>query len=124
MVPDQPSSFVVEWLPRVARDLPEPRNALDVAAGTGRHAETLARAGLQVFGVDRSLDALRSAAGRLSARGLALLAWCADLTDAGLPRSAFELILVTRYLQRDLFPSLRDALTPGGVILYETFTEA
>jgi hypothetical protein len=31
-------------------------------------------------------------------------------------------VLVTRYLQRDLFPSLRDAVKPGGLVLYETFT--
>ena len=29
---------------------------------------------------------------------------------------------VTRYLQRDLFPSLRSTTTPGGVVIYETFT--
>jgi SAM-dependent methyltransferase len=44
------------------------------------------------------------------------------LTAAPLPRSAFDLIVVTRYLQRDLFPTLREALKPGGVLVYETFT--
>ena len=34
----------------------------------------------------------------------------------------FDLIVVTRYLQRDLFPSLRAAVRPGGCIVYETFT--
>src|SRR5207237_6862524 len=50
--------------------------------------------------------------------------WCADLTRGALPAARFDLIVVTRYLQRDLFPSLRAALTPGGVMLYETFTIA
>ena len=33
-------------------------------------------------------------------------------------------MVVTRYLQRDLFPALREAVVPGGVVLYETFTTA
>jgi len=31
---------------------------------------------------------------------------------------------VTRYLQRNLFVALADALSPGGVLIYETFTTA
>ena len=50
--------------------------------------------------------------------------WCADLTTTPLPRRRFDVVIVTRYLQRDLFPALVGALAPGGVILYETFTEA
>jgi hypothetical protein len=40
----------------------------------------------------------------------------------------FDVVVVTRYLQRDLFPSIRGALKaavaglPGGVVIYETFT--
>ena len=124
MVSDPPSSFVVEWLPRVANDLPEPRRALDVAMGSGRHAEALATAGLRPFGVDVNVEAVRHAVDRLRRRDIVLRAWCADLTRYPLPSSSFALILVTRYLQRDLFASLGDALKPGGVILYETFTEA
>jgi tellurite methyltransferase len=41
-----------------------------------------------------------------------------------LPESHFDLIVVTRYLQRDLFPSIASAVRPGGIILYETFTVA
>ncbi len=90
--------------------------------GRGRHVTVLAEAGLRVFGVDRNLDALRSAVERAAAMGHRLHAWCADLAIAGLPRQAFEVIVVTRYLQRDLFAPIRDALAPGGVVLYETFT--
>jgi hypothetical protein len=31
-------------------------------------------------------------------------------------------VVVTRYLQRDLFPSIRSMTTRGGVVIYETFT--
>ncbi len=92
--------------------------------GRGRHALVLAEHGFRVFGVDAKLDAVRDAVARASTRGLVVRGWCADLTRFPLPRERFELIVVSRYLQRDLFPSLSDALTPGGVVLFETFTEA
>ena len=59
---------------------------------------------------------------RPRANGLTVRGWCADLTMYPLPAAAFDLVVVTRYLQRDLFPSLRDAVRPGGCIVYETFT--
>ena len=98
------------------------RRALDVAMGRGRHALVLARAGFKTFGVDVKIDAVRDAVAAAAAEGLALSCWCADLTRGVLPIGRFDLIVATRYLQRDLVPSLQAALAPGGVILYETFT--
>jgi len=121
---DRPSQFVVTWAAEVAGTVPASRRALDLAMGRGRHALVLAATGFRVFGVDAKLDAVREAVGHAAARGLLLRGWCADLTEHPLPRERFELIVVARYLQRDLFPSLRGAVAPGGVVLYETFTEA
>ena len=121
---DPPSPFVVEWAARLAGRVPAPRRALDLAMGRGRHALVLAASGYRVFGVDRNLSAVRDAVRRTRAAGLVLRAWCADLTVAPLPAARFELIVVTRYLQRDRFEALAAALVPGGVLLYETFTEA
>jgi SAM-dependent methyltransferase len=124
MVPDPPSPFVVEWAPRLAGAVPDLRRALDVAMGRGRHAGILAAAGFRVFGVDVKFDAVRDAVTRTAAAGMTVRAWCADLTMTPLPRDGFELLLVTRYLQRDLFRQLPHVLTPRGVVIYETFTEA
>jgi SAM-dependent methyltransferase len=96
-----------------------PLRALDLAMGRGRHARLLADAGFLVFGVDRSFDAVVQAKRVAPVRG-----WCADVTSFPLPRDAFDLLLVTRYLQRDLFDALQAAVRPGGFVLYETFTEA
>ena len=108
----------------MASACPPPRRALDLAMGRGRHALVLAEHGFRVFGVDLNLDAVRGTVALASAHGLVVRGWCADLTEFPLARERFELIVVTRYLQRDLFPTLSDALTPGGVVLFETFTEA
>ena len=122
-----PSPFVVEWVARLARELGaegERRRALDVAMGRGRHALVLARAGFQTFGVDVKLDALVRACAAARNDGAAIRAWCADLTQHPLPVARFDLVVVTRYLQRDLFQALRRTVRPGGFVLYETFTTA
>ncbi len=120
---DPPSAFVAQWV----RALTPPSGisrGLDLAAGRGRHSSLLARAGHRVFAVDRSYAAIHDAVTRLAAQGLTVAGWCADLTNTSLPRAIFDVIVVTRYLQRDLCPAIADALAPGGVLIYETFTEA
>ena len=117
-------AFVTEWLARLAPKDGERLCALDVAMGRGRHAVVLALAGFKTFGVDVRFDAVRDAKLAAEAAGVRVQAWCADLTQHPLPSARFDVIVVTRYLQRDLFPALRAAVRPGGVVLYETFTTA
>jgi tellurite methyltransferase len=119
---DPPSAFVVQWATLMAPALPGPRRALDVAMGRGRHARMLAQLGLNVFGVDASYEAVRAARNLAVAGGLSIRAWCADLQASTLPRNRFEMLVVARYLQRDLFPAIQDAVTPEGIVIYETFT--
>jgi SAM-dependent methyltransferase len=134
------SPFIVEWIERLrphesrdaartgragARpDSGEGRRALDVAMGRGRYAAALARAGFRTFGVDVKIDAVSEAVASAAAAGVRVRAWCADLTQHPLPVARFDVVLVSRYLQRDLFEALRAAVAPGGVVLYETFTTA
>ena len=122
MIDDIPSPFVVEWLPRVTALAALQPRAIDLAMGRGRHAHLLARAGFRTFGVDVKLDAVRDAVARARAEALVVRGWCADLTAMRLPRSLFDVVLVTRYLQRDLFSSIRDTLKADAVVMYETFT--
>jgi tellurite methyltransferase len=125
-----PSPFIVEWIERIGRErgpstrlgAGADRRALDVAIGRGRHALPLARAGFRTFGVDVNLEAVRDAVAHARDEGLRVRGWCADLTQYPLPRGRFDLVIVSRYLQRDLFPDLQAALAPGGVVIYETFT--
>lgn len=116
-----PSPFVIEF---IAAHAGRGRSALDVAMGRGRHALPLARAGFAVFGVDVNADAVGAAMRAARRAGVPLRAWCADLTRYPLPVARFDVVVVTRYLQRDLFPAIGDAVVPDGVIVYETFTTA
>jgi len=118
------SPFIVEWVERLAPSTTGSRRALDVAMGRGRHAVVLARSGFRTFGVDIELDAVRDAVASAKAAGVAIHAWCADLTRHPLPQARFDVVVVARYLQRDLFRAVQAAVVPGGVVLYETFTTA
>jgi SAM-dependent methyltransferase len=115
--------------------------ALDLASGTGRHALLLAARHQSVTAADGSEIALKTLEGRatavhikvhkaaslndiapLRASGIHLVH--ANLEEIILPANSFDLILCFRYLQRSLFRQIEQALTPGGVLLFETFTKA
>src|SRR5689334_4210237 len=119
-----PSPFAAEWIATLAVPSRKPHKALDVAMGRGRHALLLARSGFETFGVDRDHDAVKAAMQAAAREGLQIRGWCADLTMARLPDRVFDLVIVTRYLQRDLFASIKGALRLGGCVVYETFTTA
>jgi len=118
-----PSAFIARSSAFLAGLLGRGARALDVAAGGGRHSRTLAADGFLVTAIDIRLDALAELTGSARRAGLQLSAVCADLTEYPLPASKFDLIVVSRYLDRLRLPTLIDALAPGGVLLYETFTE-
>jgi tellurite methyltransferase len=118
-----PSAFAAGWIERLTPALrPHGRRAFDLAVGNGRHALPLARAGFHTFVVDLRFEAVRNTKDAARRERLRICGWCADLTMYPLPEEAFDLVVVTRYLQRDLFPSLRNAVKPGGHVIYETFT--
>ncbi len=97
---------------------------LDVACGRGRHALATAGLGLSCLAVDRDRDALRTLAAAAPARVCAVRA---DLEEGpGVPwrEVAFGAVLVFRYLWRPRAAALARALRPGGLLVYETFTEA
>jgi SAM-dependent methyltransferase len=115
--------------------------ALDLACGTGRHTLLLAARRQQVTAVDWSATALEilesqaratqspvrriqslESAGRSSRGGIDLVQ--ANLEKIAIPERSYDLILCIRYLQRTLFPLICRALRPGGMLLFETYTQA
>jgi SAM-dependent methyltransferase len=120
---DLPSAFVSRWSRQLVPALGRGARALDVACGRGRHSLLLGGDGFRVTAIDVRLDALVDLTARARRTGSAVRAICADLTAFPIPRSAFDLIVVARYLDRDRMPMLLDALAPRGVLVYETFTE-
>lgn len=114
----EPTPFVAACLPK----LPQHGWALDVAAGAGRHSLALARHGLQVDAVDISSQGLRLAQQRAIKAGLTIRFILADLERLWLPRRNYDVILVSFFLYRPLFPLIKTRLQPGGWLVYETLT--
>ena len=97
--------------------------ALDLAAGCCHTSVQLAMLGLQVIALDCSLTALQIGQRIATSEGVGITGLVADLDDWPLPKSTFEVITCFRYLNRELFPAMRNALKPGGLLLYKTFNQ-
>jgi len=114
-----PSPFlerVLPWLPR--------GRALDLACGSGRSAVFLALHGCEpVEGWDVDARALALAEALAARHGVTITTREIDLEAAAprVPEPGFDVIVVARYLHRELFPWIESALAPGGALVYETF---
>lgn len=93
--------------------------ALDIACGSGRNSRFLASKGFQVTALDVSDVALAKARSTTHPDNSQINYLLHDL-DEGLPTLArFDLIIVVRYLKRELFPLLDKHLVVGGNLLIE-----
>ena len=95
--------------------------ALDVACGVGQNAMYLAQRGYEVVAVDGSYAGLRYCHDALADSHLHVHLVAADLDSFVLPHDKFALVIVFRFLNRGLIPKLKQALAPGGLIIYQTF---
>ncbi|MGI9484843.1 MAG: class I SAM-dependent methyltransferase [Geminicoccaceae bacterium] len=113
------------WIQRLLHLVPEGGLVLDLAAGGGRHTAWCLKRGHAVTALDRrigDLELLKMALGATKRSRLEIIQ--ADLEDGSpwpLTDRRFDAVIVVNYLYRPLFPLLLAALTPGGVLLYDTF---
>jgi tellurite methyltransferase len=117
-LPETPS----EWLIEHAHLLGGGGRALDVACGDGRNALYLAQLGYMVDAIDVSDVAIAALRAETAARGLAMtiVPRVVDLEREPLPEGPYDVIVMLNFLQRDLFAPLREALAPGGLLVFET----
>ncbi|MGH0029687.1 MAG: class I SAM-dependent methyltransferase [Myxococcota bacterium] len=98
---------------------------VELACGRGRIARAVAGRGVPVIGLDRNAGHLAELADAARDAPAPVRLARADFEqDRGLPLAPGRcgVILVFRYLHRPLAPAIAEALAPGGVLLYETFT--
>jgi len=109
---DQPSA----WVRRFSALFKPGGKVLDVACGSGRNLRWLVSHGFDVTGVDRDAAAVEPL--RTSAEVVV-----ADIEAEAWPLGGrrFDAVVVTNYLWRPLWPTLRAALTDQGVFIHETF---
>ncbi|MCK8515801.1 class I SAM-dependent methyltransferase [Methylonatrum kenyense] len=102
--------------------LPREGRALDVAAGLAANGICLSGLGLDTEAWDIS-DVAVSAVNRFARkRFLPLTARIRDVQTRPPEKNSFDVIVVSRFLHRPLCAALVDALRPGGLLLYQTFT--
>lgn len=112
-----PAAVLVEY----AHLLPRSGHALDLACGRGANALFLASRGLITFAWDISgvaIDRLTEAANQ---GGLELRAERRDVVERPPLPQSFDVITVSRFLDRRLTSSLAAALRPDGLVFYQTF---
>jgi SAM-dependent methyltransferase len=112
------------WISRFCHLIREGGTVLDLAAGGGRHTRFLLERGFSVTALDRDISKLQAMKAGRSTKAAHLDIIAADLEDGSpwpLLKRRFDAVIVVNYLWRPLFPSLLDALTPDGVLLYDTF---
>ena len=111
-----PIPFLVENL-----DLLPKGKTLDLAMGEGRHGVFLATKGFDVLGLDISAKGLQKAHRLAESQNTTIKTRVVDLETHTLEKNAYDLIVCTYYMQRDLFLQFKDALKPGGMALIETY---
>lgn len=114
----EPRRLLVSFIGQI----PKKGLALDAACGVGINAVYLAKHGLKVFGIDISEYALRLGRGKIKDLGYPVEFAVADLSLPWLPDDFFNVITNFHFLERAAIPVYRQALKPGGVILFDTFT--
>lgn len=113
--PTDPSDLLREWVD----DLPDGR-ALDVATGGGRNALFLADHTYEVDAIDVSEEGLEIGRERAADRGVSerIEFVRADVEEYDFPVGAYEVVMVSRYYSLNSLNALKEALAPGGVLLY------
>ena len=104
-----------------SRLLPFNGQALDLACGLGGNARFLAQCGLKTHAWDISDNALTVLNNFASLNQLAITPLITDLEQMILPYQQFDVIVVSRYLDRSQFKAIQDALKPKGLLFYQTY---
>jgi 2-polyprenyl-3-methyl-5-hydroxy-6-metoxy-1,4-benzoquinol methylase len=102
--------------------LPETGTALDLACGLGGNAFFLAQQGLAVTALDISSVAIDGILARSKHEGMNINACQHNISQLSLLKSSYNIIVVSRFLDRTLSDAIIGALKPGGLLFYQTYT--
>ena len=102
--------------------LPQTGAALDVACGLGGNAIFLAEQGLSVTAWDVSSVAIGKLTAYAVQKGLNVNACQQKITANSFKEYSFDVIVVSRFLDRTLSDAIIGALKPDGLLFYQTFT--
>jgi tellurite methyltransferase len=98
--------------------------AIDLACGLGGNSLFLARLDYQVEAIDISDVAINYIEAQAQKHNLKIQPRVGDLTDIdnhNWPSDSFDIVVLTYYLDRTLFPIVKKIIKEGGYLFMETF---
>ena len=104
--------------------LPAEGKALDLACGLGGNALQLATLGLNVDALDISEIALEKLQTFAHNRQLIIKRKQGLITPDSLPLDYYDVVVISRFLDRNLSHAIMSTLKPGGLLFYQTFTRS
>jgi len=117
-----PPDFLISHADEVLVMLPVRPRVLDLAAGTGRNSIYLAKSGCRVLAVDYAREGLRHCVLQAIREQVDVRAIAVDLHTFLFPVCGYDLVINFFFLQREFFPAMVNALKPGGILMFETYT--
>ncbi len=102
--------------------LPTSGQALDLACGLGANAVLLADYGLAVQAWDISAVAVEKIKSFAHEKSLKITAKQVDIGKNALSENSFDVIVISRFLDRTLCREIIAALKPKGLLFYQTYT--
>jgi tellurite methyltransferase len=103
--------------------LPGSGNALDLACGLGANAIFLAQRGLAVTALDLSSVAIEKLSEYALTHRLSIDARKQNIDCLFFPKSVYDVIVISRFLDRALRDAIIEALKPEGLLFYQTYTQ-
>lgn len=115
-----PDPLLLQYIPPT--DPESHLTALDFAGGMGQNALWLALQGYSVDLMDISRVGLHRARTEMASRNIRNVNLLQiDVDDIQLDAEIYDVVVVVRYLKRDLFDRLKQSIKPGGRIVYNTY---
>ncbi len=102
--------------------LPQAGRALDLASGLGGNAIYLALRGLAVTALDQSSVAIDKLNAYATMHHLTIDGRQQKIDSMIFTESGYDVIVVSRFLDRTLSDAIIGALNPGGLLFYQTYT--
>ncbi|WP_455209981.1 methyltransferase domain-containing protein [Kaarinaea lacus] len=103
--------------------LPNLGVALDMACGLGGNALLLANKGFETHAWDVSTVAIEKLNGLAKSQSLLVQAQVRDVVSQPPDENLYDVIVVSRFLERSLIPFIIAALKASGLVFYQTFIQ-
>lgn len=117
-----PSRYLVDNMGLIMSLVPG-RQAIDIACGEGRNSIYLAKRGFHVTGLDISEAGLEKGRQWMEREGVQIDYRLINLEQFEFT-GQYDLILNCNFLLRELIPKSVEALSPGGIIVFDTLLDS